>query len=77
MAKGLGAGMKYAVIVKHAFRGMSDSRIEIVEVPRHLENVGPFEVREFIGNKLLGNFEIIAVTDRISESKWPESKGDE
>lgn len=61
--------MKYAVLVKHAFRELSDVRIEIVEVPNDREDFGKFEAKKLIQEKLLGPFEVIAVTDRISEQK--------
>jgi len=57
---------KYAVVIKHAFRDISDVRIDIVQVPKDLTEIGPFEVKKFIEQKLLGNFEVLAVTDRIS-----------
>lgn len=61
--------MKYAVLVKHSFRSLSDVRVEIVEVPNNREDFGPVEARMFIEEKLLGPFEVVAVTDRISERK--------
>jgi hypothetical protein len=58
--------VKYAVLVKHFARDISDVRIEIIEVPRELENFGPHEAELLVREKLLGPFEVIAVTDRIS-----------
>jgi hypothetical protein len=58
--------MKYAVLVKHAFRDNSDIRVEIVEVPNEREDFGPMEAKALIQKDLLGPFEVIAVTDRIS-----------
>lgn len=66
--------MKYAVLVKHAFRTISDVRVEIVEVPSDKEDFGPVEAKMLIQEKLLGPFEVIAVTDRISETKIEETK---
>lgn len=71
---------KYAVLVKHFARDISDVRIEIVNVPRELENVGPYEVEAFVRQNLLGPFEVIGVTDRISEQNYAPIKkepGDE
>jgi len=57
---------RYAVLVKHFARSIDDVRIEIVEVPQELENFGPYEAEALIRENLIGPFEIIAVTDRIS-----------
>lgn len=65
--------MKYAVIIKHKMRDNSDIRVDIIDVPDELENVGPHEIRQIAEIDLLGAFEVLAVTDRISEQKW-ESK---
>lgn len=62
--------MKYAVLIKHVFRDFSDIRIELVEVPSDIENIGPYEIKKFIEQRLLGNFEVIAVTDRINQTEW-------
>lgn len=69
---------RYAAIVKHQFRDLQDCRVEIVEVPKEIEDIGPFEVQKFIQNQLLGYFTVICVTDRISfqEFKTVPNKGD-
>ena len=68
--------MKFAVLVKNAFRGMSDVRLEIIDVPNSREDFGPVEAAMVIRQNLLGNFEVIAVTDRISERTLAEIEKD-
>lgn len=59
--------MRYAVLIKHFMRDISDVRVELVDVPNEREDFGPIEARALIQENLLGPFEIIAVTDRIAE----------
>jgi hypothetical protein len=68
--------VKYAVIVRHLFRD-SDYRIEIIDVPREIHNVGPFEVKKLIQDQMLGPFEIVKVTDRINTREWPTKESGE
>ena len=67
--------MRYAVLVKHYARDISDVRVEIVNVPRDVENFGSHEAGALVRENLLGPFEVIAVTDRIAERDY-QSKGE-
>ncbi len=61
---------KYAVLVKHFARDLDDIRVEIVNVPRELEHIGPHEAMAMVRENLLGPFEVICVTDRIQELEY-------
>lgn len=52
---------KVAVVIKHAFRDR-DYRVDIYEVSENLSN---HEVVELIEKRLLGNFQVIAITDKV------------
>lgn len=67
---------KYAVLVKHFARDISDVRIEIIDVPSSRDDFGPFEAEALVRENLLGPFEVIAVTDRIAERKVEEIKNE-
>ena len=56
----------YAVLVKHFARDIDDVRVELIEVPSSVEDFGPHEAEAMVRENLLGPFEVIAVTDRIS-----------
>jgi len=60
--------MKYAAIIKHMFRDDHDIRVDIYNIPKEIENIGPYEIKKYVERNLLGNFEVICVTDRISEN---------
>lgn len=54
---------KLAVIIKHPFRGESDYRVDIYEVPDEFEKE---EMYKYAMSQMLGPFEIISISDRIS-----------
>ena len=58
--------IRYAVLVKHFARDISDVRIEIIEVPNEVKDFGPHEAEALVRENLLGPFEVVAVTDRIA-----------
>lgn len=61
---------KVAVIIKHPFRDW-DWRVDIYEVPEDAENQ---EIRKYVMSKMLGHFEIIAITTTVSlDCKMPLS----
>lgn len=64
--------IRYAVLVKHFARDIEDVRIEIVE-SEDIENFGPCEAEALVRENLLGPFEVIAVTDRISTRHAPKT----
>lgn len=53
--------MKYAVIIKHPYRD-HDWRVDIVDVPH---DTNPAVIRRIIEGKMLGPFEVIAVTAKL------------
>lgn len=65
---------KYAVIIKHAMRDDSDMRVDIFTVPKEVEDIGPLEIRKHVERQLLGYFEVVCVTDRVSEQDFPIEK---
>lgn len=55
--------MKLAIIIKHPYRDF-DYRVDIVDVP---EEIPRYLIREYIMSKMLGPFEVIAITERVSD----------
>jgi hypothetical protein len=55
--------VKVAVIIKHVFRDY-DYRVDLYDVPKE-KTIN--QLREEIEKKLLGPFEIVSMTDRITE----------
>ncbi len=53
---------KVAVIIKHPFRDW-DWRVDIYEVPENAENQ---DIHKYVMSKMLGHFEIIAITPTVS-----------
>jgi len=53
---------KVAVIIKHPYRG-SDWRVDIYEVP---EETNDNEIHKYVMSQMLGPFEIIGMTEKIS-----------
>jgi hypothetical protein len=53
---------KVGVIIKHPFRDY-DWRIDIYEVD---ENMNHNDIHKYVMSKMLGPFEIIAITERLS-----------
>jgi hypothetical protein len=53
---------KVGVIIKHPFRDF-DWRIDIYEVNEEMTNK---EIHDYVMSKMLGPFEIIAITERVS-----------
>ena len=61
---------KVAVIIKHPFRDL-DWRVDIYEVPEDAEKQ---DIRKYVMSKMLGHFEIIAITATVSlDCKMPLS----
>lgn len=55
--------MKYAVIIKHPGRDF-DWRVDIVDVD---DNVDPQDIRKVIERSMLGPFEVISITAKVSD----------
>lgn len=55
--------MKYAVIIKHPYRD-NDYRVDIVDVP---DDTHTKHIYHVIMSEMLGPFEIIAITSKVSE----------
>lgn len=53
---------KVAVIIKHPYRDF-DWRVDVYEVPE--ETTGK-ELHNYVMSKMLGPFEIVAITERLS-----------
>lgn len=62
---------KVAVIIKHPFRN-NDWRVDIYEVP---ENITYEEIKKHVESKMLGHFEVVGISDRISfDRKIPNKR---
>jgi hypothetical protein len=56
-----------AVIVKHSFRD-NDYRVDIHQIPEKFRD-RPDYIKAHFQSKIFGNFEIVSITERISENK--------
>lgn len=54
--------MKYAVIIKHPYRD-EDYRVDVVDVN---DNTSPQDIKTAIERGMIGPFEVISVTPKIS-----------
>ena len=61
---------KVAVIIKHPYRD-NDWRIDIYEIPEEMNND---ELENYVNAQMLGPFEIIAITEKISFNRKIEKK---
>ena len=53
---------KVAVIIKHPFRDL-DFRVDVYEVP---EETSGKDLNDYVMSKMLGPFEIVAITERLN-----------
>lgn len=60
--------MKLAIIIKHPYRD-TDYRVDIIDVP---EEIPHYLIREYIMSKMLGPFEVIAITEKVSDRDMTE-----